>query len=116
MSAGIGRPDHWNRGLDFAHAAAPDPISWLLEGDASVRFFTHTGLLGAAPHDGEVAAARRAIMCEGAVPRILAEQLADVHWEGPDRYNSAKYRGTVWTLLMLAELAADGADARVRAA
>ena len=92
-----------------------DPIPWLLEGDPSVRFFTLTGLLGAAPDDPEVAAARRAIMREGAVPRILAEQQADGHWEGPDRFYTAKYRGTVWQLLILAELGADGADERVRA-
>ena len=92
-----------------------DPIPWLLEGDPSVRFFTLTSLLGAAPDDPEVAAARRAIMREGAVPRILAEQQADGHWEGPDRFYTAKYRGTVWQLLILAELGADGADERVRA-
>ena len=50
------------------------------------------------------------------MPRILAAQQADGHWEGPDRFYTAKYRGTVWTLLILAELGADGADARVRAA
>ena len=46
---------------------------------------------------------------------ILAEQQADGHWEGPDRFYTAKYRGTVWTLLILAELGADGADERVQA-
>ncbi len=50
------------------------------------------------------------------MPRILAEQQADGHWEGPDRSYTAKYRGTVWSLLILAELGAAGADARVRAA
>ena len=94
----------------------PDPIPWLLEGDPSVRYFTLTGLLGAAPDAPQVQEARRAIMTEGPVPRILAEQRADGHWEGPDRFYTAKYRGTVWTLLILAELGADGADARVRAA
>ncbi len=55
-------------------------------------------------------------MTESPVPRILAAQQADGHWEGRDRFYTAKYRGTVWTLLILAELGADGADARVRAA
>ena len=50
------------------------------------------------------------------MPRILAAQQADGHWEGPDRFYTAKYRGTVWQLLILAELGADGADERVRAA
>jgi hypothetical protein len=91
----------------------PDPTPWLLAGDASVRYITLTGLLGVAQ---EVQEARRAIMTEGPVPRILAEQQADGHFCERNRFYTAKYRGTVWTLLILAELGADGADARVRAA
>ena len=95
---------------------SPGTLDWLLEGGASVRHAALTRLLGAAPDAPEVQEARRAIMTEGPVPRILAEQQADGHWEGPDRFYTAKYRGTVWTLLILAELGADGADPRVRAA
>ena len=95
---------------------SPGTLDWVLEGGPSVRLSALTRLLGAAPDAPEVQEARRAIMTEGPVPRILAAQQADGHWEGPDRFYAAKYRGTVWTLLILAELGADGADARVRAA
>ena len=95
---------------------APDPIPWLLEGGAAERYAALTRLLDAAPDAPEVQEARRAIMTEGPVPRILAAQQADGHWESPDRFYTAKYRGTVWQLLILAELGADGADPRVRAA
>ena len=89
--------------------------SWLLEGDdPSIRFFTLTGLLGSSPDSPEAIAARRDIMSRGAVPRILAAQGDDGHWEGRDRFYTAKYQGTVWQLLILAELGADGADERVR--
>jgi hypothetical protein len=81
-----------------------------------MRFFAHTRLLGAAPDAPEAQEARRAIMTEGPVPRILAAQQADGHWEGRDRFYTAKYRGTVWQLIILAELGADGADERVRSA
>ena len=94
----------------------PDPTPWLLEGDPSVRWHTLTRLLGAAPDDREVAEARRAIMREGGGPRILAAQGADGHFGDRDRYYTAKYTGTVWQLIILAELGADGADERVRAA
>lgn len=97
-------------------ARAPDPIPWLLAGDPSVRWHVLSGLMGAAPDAPEALQARRAIMTEGTVPRILAEQRPDGHWEGPDRCYTAKYRGTVWTLLILAELGADGADPRVQTA
>ena len=92
-----------------------DPIQWLLAGDdPSVRFFTLTDLLGSSPDSPEAVAARREIMLRGAVPRILDAQGDDGHWEGPDRFYVAKYRGTVWTLIILAELGADGGDERVR--
>jgi hypothetical protein len=96
-------------------SAAADPISWLLEGDdPSVRFFTLTELLGISPDSPEAAEARREIMTTGAVPAILAAQRDDGHWEGRDRFYTAKYRGTVWQLIILAELGADGGDERVR--
>lgn len=91
-------------------------IEWLLEGDAPIRWHTFTGLLGAAADAPQAQEARRAIMTEGPVPLILGEQQPDGHWEGPDRFYTDKYRGTVWTLLILAELGADGADERVHAA
>jgi len=94
---------------------APDPTPWLLEGEPSVRYSTLTGLLGATPDAPEVQEARQAIMREGVVPRILAEQGDDGHWGDRDRFY-AKYTGTAWQLIILAELGADGADERVRRA
>lgn len=95
--------------------AASDAVAWLLAGDdPSVRFFTLTDLLGASPDSPEAVAARAGIMTTGAVPAILAAQRDDGHWEGPDRFYTAKYRGTVWQLIILAELGADGRDERVR--
>ena len=99
--------------LGIVDAAA---LEWLLDGDPSVRAFTLTGLLGAAPDDPEVVAARRDMMREGVVPRILAAQGADGHLGERDRFYSAKYTGTVWQLIILAELGADGGGERVRAA
>jgi hypothetical protein len=101
---------------DGAAALRADPISWLLEDDdPSVRYFTLTGLLGSASDDDDVVTAKRAIMSRGAVPSILAAQADDGHWEGPDRFYQAKYRGTVWQLVILASLGADGTDQGVRA-
>ncbi len=92
-------------------------LDWLLSpDDPSVRFFTLTELLGEPAEGGEAAAARREIMAQGAVPRILAAQGADGHFGRPGRFYNDKYTGTVWQLIMLAELGADPGDARVRAA
>jgi len=92
-------------------------LDWLLSpADPSVRFFTLTELLGEAAEGGEAAQARREIMTKGVVPLILAAQRADGHFCDADRFYVDKYRGTVWQLIILAELGADPAEARVRAA
>jgi hypothetical protein len=98
-------------------AIAADPTRWLLEADEpSVRYFTLTELLGEPAKGGEAAKARRTIMESGAVPQILAAQNADGHFGRPGSFYNDKYHGTVWQLIVLAELGADPADARVRAA
>ena len=92
-------------------------LDWLVSpDDPSVRFFALTELLGEPAEGGEAAQARREIMTQGAVPRILAAQKADGHFCDPARFYVDKYRGTVWQLMILAELGADPGDARVRAA
>ena len=93
-----------------------DPTAWILEGGAAERAAALIALEGAAPDAPEVQEARRAVMTDGPVPAILAQQLPDGHWVERDRFYRAKYTGTVWTLIILAELGADGEDARVRAA
>ena len=95
-----------------------DPvIDWLLEPEnPSVRYATLTRLLGRSERDARVRQARRAIMQTGLVPAILAEQNDDGSWGKPDAFYTAKYRGTVWQLLILAEHYADARDARVRRA
>jgi hypothetical protein len=103
-------------GRDAAVRELPDGlVAWLLAAsEPSVRLATLTELLGEPADVPEVEAARRALMTDGAVPRILAAQLDDGHWAGRDRLYTAKYRGTVWQLLVLAELGADGCDEGVR--
>ena len=92
-------------------------IGWLLEKDnPSVRYFTLINLLGKDLNDQEVVSARQAIMREGPVPRILAAQNDDGSWGLPDKFYTDKYSGTVWCLLILAELAAQPDDNQVRKA
>ena len=101
--------------MDRDLTPTPQCTPWLLEGDdPSIRYFTLTQLLGISPDSPEAVTARREIMASGAVPAILAAQGDDGHWEGPARFYTAKYRGTVWQLIILAELGADGGADRVR--
>ena len=95
-----------------------DPTDWLLQDDnPSVRYLTLKDLLGKKEQDDEVSEARARIMEVGPVPKILAKQNPDGSWEVPeDFYSRTKYRGTVWNLIVLAELRADPEDAKVNAA
>jgi hypothetical protein len=43
----------------------------------------------------------------GVVPKILAKQNEQGYWETPERFYTAKYKGTVWQLIILAEHEAD---------
>jgi hypothetical protein len=92
-------------------------IDWLLEeSDPSVRLYALMKLLGKSVECPEALAARAAVMRSRPVARILARQSEGGYWgEGADFY-TAKYTGTVWQLLILAELGADGGDPAIRRA
>ncbi|UCB42003.1 MAG: hypothetical protein JSV77_05875 [Dehalococcoidales bacterium] len=100
---------------DWKSALNADPTNWLLEQDnPSARYFTLVDLMDTPEDDPEVQQARQAIMESGVVPRILAKQEEGGNWEPPHRFYTGKYRSTVWQLIILAELAADGNDERIR--
>jgi len=94
-----------------------DPTEWLLEKDnPSVRYFTLTDILDRPEKDPEVTKAKQDIMRTGIVPHILAKQENGGYWEAPETFYTAKYKGTVWQLVVLAELGADGKDERIKKA
>jgi len=94
-----------------------DPTEWLLEkNNPSVRYFTLCDLLEKPTTDSEVKEVKQDIMNTGVVPAILAKQKKEGYWDEPERFYTAKYKGTVWQLMMLAELGADGDDDRIRKA
>ncbi len=55
-------------------------------------------------------------MEKGCVPTILATQNQDGSWGVQSKFYRDKYRGTSWTLLLLAELGADSSDQRIKKA
>jgi len=102
---------------DWKHVLKADPVNWLLEKDnPSVRYFALSQLLDKPESSSEVQAAKKEIMLTGAVPNILAKQNVGGYWEAPEKFYTAKYKGTVWQLIILAELGANGNDERVKKA
>ncbi|MBI2848907.1 MAG: nitrogen fixation protein NifH [Chloroflexi bacterium] len=94
-----------------------DPLPWLLEDDnPAVRHLTLRLLLDWLPEDAEVRHAQAAAMGVDPIAAILAAQRSEGYWEKPGPGYSPKYRGTVWQVIFLDQLGADGSDERVRAA
>jgi hypothetical protein len=94
-----------------------DPVDWLLEKDnPSVLYFALSQILGKPQSSSEAQAAKKEIMLTGVVPKILAKQKEGGYWETPEKFYTAKYKGTVWQLIILAELGTDSQDERVKKA
>lgn len=95
-----------------------DPTAWLLrEDNPSVRYLTLTDICGRSQNHPDVKATQMQIMEKGIVPRILARQDPEGFWIKPESfYVRTKYKGTVWQLIILAELFADPSEPRLQKA
>ena len=94
-----------------------DPLPWLLEPSApGVRHLALRQIEGCGADEPEVVAARNAAMAVRPISAILAAQHPDGYWEKPGPGYATKYRGTVWQLIFLDQLGADGTDERVQRA
>jgi hypothetical protein len=92
-----------------------DPLPWLLEEDApGERYLALRDLLDLAADDPQLAAARRAAHQGGPIAAILAQMDPAGFWAEPGPGYLPKYRSTVWSVIMLAQLGASVTeDARV---
>jgi hypothetical protein len=94
-----------------------DPLPWLLEEDTpAVRHLALRHLLDQPEDAPEVRQARAAAMRTDPIATILAAQQPAGFWLKPGPGYTPKYRGTVWQLIFLDQLGADGDDARVQVA
>lgn len=96
-----------------------DPLPWLLEIDPEnpgVRYFAMIDLLNRDLEDHDVKAARNEIMISGPVPKILAAQNPDGYWVTHGPGYAPKYTGSIWQVIILAMLGADGENPRIKKA
>jgi len=91
-----------------------DPLPWLLdEATPAVRHLALRRLLRRPEEDPEVRAARAAAMRTDPIAAMLAAQDPAGWWGRPGSGYGPKYASTVWTLVFLDQLGADGADPRI---
>jgi hypothetical protein len=93
-------------------------MPWLLSEDQpGVRYLALRDLLDRKPDGQELDAALKAAHRDGPIAGILAQMAAAGYWVKPGAGYGPKYRGTVWSLIALAQLGASaGEDKRVAAA
>lgn len=95
-----------------------DSLSWLLEEDEpGVRYLALRDLLELSPDDRELISAQELAHGEGPISKILDQMEEPGYWvEAGPGYNP-KYRSTVWSIIMLAQLGACAAfDQRIERA
>ncbi len=84
----------------------PDSIDWLSEpDDIGVRYLALRDLTETSPK--ALRATKLKAHREGPIAKILAKMKEEGYWERPGPGYNPKYRSTVWSLILLAQLGAD---------
>lgn len=84
-----------------------DSLTWLLEADSpGVRYVALRDLTEASPDSAELQSAREAAHKDGPIAALLAEVHEAGYWVETGTGYYPKYRGTVWSLIALAQMGA----------
>jgi hypothetical protein len=88
-----------------------DPIPWLLGAESpGVRYLALRDLLERGPEHPELVAAREAAHTQGPIAAVLATMDEAGFWAEPGPGYLPKYRSTVWSIILLAQLGASAAQ------
>jgi hypothetical protein len=95
-----------------------DSLSWLLESSSpEVRYLALRDLLDRPGADADLRAARKAAHQKGPIATILSNMDKDGYWVEPGPGYNPKYRSTVWSVILLAQLGASlDEDKRIKKA
>ena len=88
-----------------------DVLDWLLGKDnPSIRYLALRDLLDYQPDDKELSDARVEAHTKGPIAAVLAKMEDEGYWVEPGAGYYPKYRGTVWSVILLAQLGASTAQ------
>lgn len=101
---------------DWRDALRDDPLPWLLdEAVPAVRHLALRDLVGRSEGDPDTSAALSAAMHTAPIATILDAQDPAGWWSRPGPGYGPKYASTVWSLVFLDQLGADGSEPRIQA-
>lgn len=84
-----------------------DPLPWLLEDDPKgIRYLAFLNLVEPLDHDEEFERAKQVAYTQGPISSILEALEPEGYWAKPGPGYLPKYRSTVWSLILLAQLGA----------
>jgi hypothetical protein len=85
-----------------------DSLTWLLEKEnPGVRYLALRDLVNLPPGDSELLAAKELAHRDGQIAAVLDKMQPEGYWVKPGAGYAPKYRGTVWSLILLSQLGAD---------
>jgi len=92
-----------------------ETLDWLLSSEiAGVKYLALRELTGIPADSLEMEAARKVAYCQGPIAAILDHMEKAGYWYKPGAGYNPKYRGTVWSIMLLAQLGAQaGQDDRI---
>jgi hypothetical protein len=84
-----------------------NPVSWLLESDEpGVRYLALRDLQDKPDDDPELITARREAHKQGPIAIVLGKMQPEGYWAKPGPGYTTKYRSSVWSVILLAQLGA----------
>jgi hypothetical protein len=105
--------------MNWMEKVIGDPLPWLLEKDPenpSIRYLALSNILHKSQDDHEVIQSRKEAMKTGPVPAILDAMEPEGYWVQPGPGYYPKYKGSVWQIIFLAQLGADGSHPKIQKA
>jgi hypothetical protein len=113
MSRNLGHNSFEGWYVDMVSKTYKNSVAWLLEpSDIGVRYLAIRDLIE--HDDSELTAVREKAHAEGPIAKVMAKMNKEGYWEQPGAGYYPKYTGTVWSIILLAQLGASvQADERV---
>ena len=88
-----------------------DSVSWLFKFDSpNIRYLAMRDLLDLPPNDKKLKAARKSAHKDGPIAVILSNMEKEGYWVKAGPGYNPKYRSTVWSMILLAQLGASVTD------